>query len=104
VHLENLSGQKESDAPMTRFVMWEGERDSSLRHKLRTINEKGKVNRVDILIGPEGGFSEVEIQQVLKVGFQPASLGRRILRMETAAIVTTSLVLYEMGEMEMAES
>lgn len=46
-----------------------------------------------ILIGPEGGFSEEEVGLALKHGIQVASLGTRILRTETAAIVAAALVL-----------
>ena len=53
---------------------------------------KGK--SVSILIGPEGGFSEQEIAQVTKEGFIRTSLGKRILRAETAAIYALSVLGY----------
>ena len=46
-----------------------------------------------ILIGPEGGFTEVEIEQAEKAEFTQVSLGRRRLRTETAAIVALSWVV-----------
>jgi 16S rRNA (uracil1498-N3)-methyltransferase len=48
---------------------------------------------VVLLIGPEGGFSENEIENATNTGFQPFSLGKRIFRMETACIVASALVL-----------
>jgi 16S rRNA (uracil1498-N3)-methyltransferase len=48
---------------------------------------------VAVLIGPEGGFSGGEIDQAMKAGLQPVTLGPRILRMETAAIVSTALII-----------
>jgi 16S rRNA (uracil1498-N3)-methyltransferase len=53
---------------------------------------------IALFIGPEGGFSEEEVQLGLDAGCQVISLGARILRMETAAIVFPSLVLYALGE------
>jgi 16S rRNA (uracil1498-N3)-methyltransferase len=46
-----------------------------------------------ILIGPEGGFSDTEIDQTTLSGFKAISLGDRRLRTETAAIATSSLLL-----------
>jgi 16S rRNA (uracil1498-N3)-methyltransferase len=54
---------------------------------------------VAVMIGPEGGFTEEEVARVGDKGVVPISLGSRILRTETAAIVACALVLYELGEM-----
>jgi len=48
---------------------------------------------VVILIGPEGGFSDSEIEKTISSGFKPLSLGQRRLRTETAAIAASSLLL-----------
>lgn len=53
-----------------------------------------KVNDITYLIGPEGGFSEKEIDLLIKKGFECISLGKRILRVETAAIAGLSLISY----------
>lgn len=52
-----------------------------------------------IFIGPEGGFTEKEIVHALENGIQSVTLGKRILRSETASIVTLTNIMYEMGEM-----
>ena len=54
--------------------------------------EKGK--SISILIGPEGGFSEQEINELTQQGFIRTSLGKRILRAETAAIYALSVIGY----------
>lgn len=59
----------------------------------------GGINQVALLIGPEGGFSPTEIQAGMASGWQSITLGKRILRMETAAVVASALILYQMGEM-----
>lgn len=57
------------------------------------------VASVVILIGPEGGFSDEETAQACKSGAIPVSLGQRILRTETAAIIAPALVLFALGQM-----
>lgn len=48
-----------------------------------------------LAIGPEGGWSDAEIDAFEQAGFQGVSLGNRILRSETAAIVALSAIIYE---------
>lgn len=47
---------------------------------------------IDLLIGPEGGFSDNEVRFAKEHGFQPLSLGPRVLRTETAAITALSIL------------
>lgn len=64
------------------------------RPRLRDVIETGKMP-VQICIGPEGGFSDEEIQRAVSAGYIPVSLGTRRLRTETAAIVSVALALGE---------
>ena len=52
-----------------------------------------------ILIGPEGGFAPEEVERFAAAGARVVSLGPRILRSETAGLVTAAIVLYHFGEM-----
>ncbi len=52
-------------------------------------------NNIGIIIGPEGGFSQKEVEEVEKEGGVSVSLGKRILRSETAGFVTLALILHE---------
>lgn len=61
-------------------------------NKLKDILRKCPVNKVNIFIGPEGGFSAEEISLALRNSLVSVSLGKRILRAETAAIVACSLL------------
>jgi 16S rRNA (uracil1498-N3)-methyltransferase len=79
------------------FLVWEGERALSLRQALTGIFP-GQI-QLSLLVGPEGGFSETEANLAVNAGLFSVSLGPRILRMETAALVACALVLYEAGEM-----
>jgi 16S rRNA (uracil1498-N3)-methyltransferase len=79
------------------LIPWEGERDRSLGGAVRSL---GQIARLGLFIGPEGGFTEAEIAAATAVGIAPVTLGRRILRAETAAAVATALALAALGEME----
>ena len=50
--------------------------------------------RVAIFIGPEGGFDESEVEAALSMGTKPVTLGRRILRTETAGLAILSMLVY----------
>jgi 16S rRNA (uracil1498-N3)-methyltransferase len=52
-----------------------------------------------LLIGPEGGFSEEEVSRATQAGLRAASLGQRVLRMETAAIAACAISMAAAGEM-----
>jgi 16S rRNA (uracil1498-N3)-methyltransferase len=49
-----------------------------------------------MLIGPEGGFSSQEIAEAKAAGFIPISLGKRILRAETAGMAALAMIFYEL--------
>jgi 16S rRNA (uracil1498-N3)-methyltransferase len=71
----------------------------SLRDCLQARRDLGGAS-VALFVGPEAGFTEDEVKQAQAGGAIPFSLGHRILRTETAAVVASSLILYELGEME----
>ena len=75
-----------------RLILWEGEVTATLKRLLTEQPAKA----VTIFIGPEGGFSLEEVQQAVKAGFVAVTLGKRILRMETAALVSAALVFHEL--------
>lgn len=54
---------------------------------------------IALFIGPEGGYDEEEVRLAESWGVVPVSLGSRILRTETAAIVGAALVLHQLGEL-----
>ncbi|MBS4030174.1 MAG: 16S rRNA (uracil(1498)-N(3))-methyltransferase [Clostridiales bacterium] len=75
---------------------WEGEGDKPLAPVL-----KGVLPGENILLitGPEGGFSREEAEEAMASGANAVTLGPRILRAETAAVVSVAVALYEAGEM-----
>lgn len=70
----------------------------SLRNALRDL-DRGAVS-IGLMVGPEGGFTGEEVDLACETDAIPIHLGPRILRTETAAVVTSALILYELGEME----
>ena len=50
--------------------------------------------RVAIFVGPEGGFDDSEVEAALSMGTKPITLGRRILRTETAGLAILSMLVY----------
>ena len=84
------------DLPAVRFALWEAERARSLRilvGQSDAAETSGRQNPATaLLVGPEGGFALEEIAAAEAAGFVPVSLGPRILRVETAAIVAVALV------------
>jgi 16S rRNA (uracil1498-N3)-methyltransferase len=57
-----------------------------------------------LFIGPEGGFDPAETEAMRAAGVRPFSLGARVLRMETAAILAPALILYQLGDMQPREN
>lgn len=75
------------------LVAWEEERETSIGTFLR---ERRGAKSVLAVIGPEGGLTGGEVEILRNAGAVPVSLGRRILRTETAAIVVCAVVMYEL--------
>lgn len=71
-----------------KLLAWEGQ----FGQELSKILDKNQ-NEYHLFIGPEGGFSPEEVNLAKQSGIQIVSLGKRILRAETAAIVASSLIL-----------
>jgi 16S rRNA (uracil1498-N3)-methyltransferase len=74
------------------LVLWEGEKSTRLDATMISYDTP-----MALFIGPEGGFHEDEITTAKTKGFQPVSLGSRILRSETAALSTIAIVQYLSG-------
>ena len=74
-----------------KLIAYEGARTSvaTLNKKIDSLKPKQKLA---IVIGPEGGFSEAEIAYAKHHGFTPVGLGNRILRAETASIYALSVI------------
>lgn len=67
---------------------------------IKTFLQPLKAETIGVFIGPEGGFTEEEVEDAVKNGVQAVTLGKRILRSETAGLFTLANIMYEMGEIE----
>ena len=65
---------------------------------LRMALESGSFSTVSLLTGPEGGLEPTEVDQARAAGLEVCTLGRRILRCETAPLCALSAVMYAAGE------
>ena len=79
---ELLSGTEET--PMERT-----------RNRLKTILPGQSIG---IMIGPEGGLEKAEVEQSMEAGFAPVTLGKRILRTETAGLCILSVLMFQLEE------
>jgi len=92
------------------LLLWEGEKRTSLRDLLRgkgTGDSQGQSRAasatpfsVNLVVGPEGGFTTEEVGIARRYGLVPVGLGPRVLRAETAAVVAAAAILYELGDLQ----
>ncbi|MFA5675014.1 MAG: RsmE family RNA methyltransferase [Christensenellales bacterium] len=75
------------------IVCWEGEKNTSLKTALC-----GRPKDIAVVIGPEGGFEEYEVESMRKRGGVTVTLGPRILRTQTAGMFVLSAIMYDMGQ------
>jgi 16S rRNA (uracil1498-N3)-methyltransferase len=86
---------EELAAAELKLVCWEGALAEPLRQKL----PHHRPADVALLIGPEGGLSEEEVELARDAGFAPVGLGPRILRAETAAVAALTIVGHVFGDL-----
>lgn len=100
--IENIVKIKEIDVPRFDAVLiaYENEDHNMLKtelKKFRALKEKKDLQyNIAIVIGPEGGIAEKEIETLIEKGAVCVSLGKRILRTETAGLVMAGNILYEL--------
>ena len=85
---EALAMAQELDVLMVPYECADGM--NATKNILSKIKEGSKVG---IIIGPEGGFEESEVEKAIAIGGESISLGKRILRTETAAITAVGMVM-----------
>ena len=93
--LLSASGEENHDL---KLIFWENkEGQKSLREIFAPLKN---IHSVMVIIGPEGGLSTDEVEKAVDAGYQPVTLGSRILRAETAAIAAVSILQHELGSLE----
>lgn len=74
---------------------WENEQDTTVREVLNAYKNSGANKNLIVLIGPEGGFSEREVREIKFAGGVSVTLGKRVLKTDTAAISVLAMINYE---------
>lgn len=77
------------------IVPYEDEKQETIKNALKNIIGK----KIHVIIGPEGGFEKEEIEKLKIIGASIVSLGPRILRTETAGLVASTMIFYELGDL-----
>jgi 16S rRNA (uracil1498-N3)-methyltransferase len=65
---------------------------------------RGRSGSVLVMIGPEGDFTPDEVSQAISAGFVPITLGRNVLRVDTAALAVASYIMLSRGDGGLAVS
>lgn len=100
IEFENVLNEIDKlDLMIVPYENAEGFGVKKLVEDLRKNNSIDKIKTVGILVGPEGGFEEEEIVKLKDKGAYIVTLGKRILRTETAGFVATSLIQYELSDL-----
>lgn len=74
------------------IIAYENENKTNLKEILQ---ENKNINNIAIIIGPEGGLAQDEVDKLIENGAKSASIGKRILRTETASLAMLSMIMYE---------
>lgn len=86
----------DADPGACRLLFWEDPCGATLRDRLRG---KSPPDTVTMVVGPEGGFEQDEVEGAVSSGFEPVSLGPRILRTESAVLAALAVLQYEWGDL-----
>lgn len=78
------------------IIFWEEETGKGVREVLCDQRYNG-VKAISVIVGPEGGFTKEEVARAMEKGFVSVSLGRQVLKVETAALTILSIIQYEKG-------
>ncbi len=88
------------DAKLFAWEGYSGAKNASLNVSMKRWAESwkdlGRQPSILLMVGPEGGFDPAEVEQAKKHGFTTFGLGKNILRSETAALIASAIVSYEL--------
>lgn len=81
------------------IMAYEEEKETSIKRILTSLPHEGKL-KIAVIVGPEGGISKDEVDLLSRLpNIKVVTLGKRILRTETAPLVLASVIMYEFDEM-----
>jgi 16S rRNA (uracil1498-N3)-methyltransferase len=91
--LSDINSQNTIKNPQRYLCVARGDMPHLCNHLSFQLPSNSVTDAIMIATGPEGGWTETEIKEAIAAGFQPVSLGRRILRSVTAPIVAVSMIV-----------
>lgn len=92
---ENLEAALRMGNQSVNLMLFEREQNRRLHD---VLDGTPAPDGVAMLVGPEGGFTEEEVSLAVRNGFNPVSLGPRILRTETAGLAVIAILQYQWGD------
>jgi 16S rRNA (uracil1498-N3)-methyltransferase len=99
IEMREFTGATATNPDTLRWVLDPGAGDSLVQAADRLRERNAIPARLQIVIGPEGGLSAAELQQLVALGAMPFCLGPRILRTETAAVAALALLQGLLGDL-----
>lgn len=82
------------------LLAYENEKNNSIKREIQLLKEMYKDEyKIAVIIGPEGGIDAEEVELLQTVGAKVVTLGNRILRTETVSLTITSILMYELGDL-----
>ena len=90
---EALKKSQELDVVLIPYELAEG-----MAEARKVIRDIGKGQSIGIFIGPEGGFDHDEVEKAVECGAKSITLGKRILRTETAGLAVLAILMFELEE------
>lgn len=82
---------------------YENEKGTTIKDVLMTVSNPiyqeatgNELERIAVIIGPEGGFSDKEARNIISGGGESVSLGKTVLRTETAGMAALAMIMYEL--------
>jgi len=81
------------------LIAYENEKENTLKNEIKQLKKADKKDyKIGVLIGPEGGLEQDEVEVLKQNGAKIVTLGKRILRTETVALNVLSILMYELED------
>lgn len=90
---EAVSYAKEMDCRLIPYELADG-----MKKTKELIGQMHGGQSIAVFIGPEGGFDDSEIEAAIAAGIEPVTMGKRILRTETAGLCMLSWIMYQLED------
>ena len=79
-----------------KLIFWEEETGKGIRQVMSDVHYSG-LKDIAVVVGPEGGFAQEEVAKAVENGFMSVSLGRQVLKVDTAVVAILTIIQYERG-------